>query len=253
MTSIKINKPKKGCFKGCLSFFIVGLIIISAILTIEPLGIAFGNGLSLLHRNGYIIPKESSIYKFTETKSGKGSGEYWLYAEDDTYYYTQMMAGENEPYLKILKEKAAATFKFDKFNYKTWNHTFLCGDLLTNFGLKKPKDLQFISCEQDSRAYYIANADYRVSGKNSKAVEDYFIKRFNMLPIFRSTTGWESDLLILKTKELSKINPNYELRITMVGDAIKSNPSNIDVESLEREAIPYFYVRVTIINPPTKN
>ena len=30
--------------------------------------LALGNGISLVHRNGYFIPKESSIYKFQETK-----------------------------------------------------------------------------------------------------------------------------------------------------------------------------------------
>jgi hypothetical protein len=47
-----------------------------------------GNVIMLLYANGYFIPKESSVCTFRATVDNIGNGEYWLYGEDDKYYYS---------------------------------------------------------------------------------------------------------------------------------------------------------------------
>lgn len=134
--------------KGCLYSFLLFAGIATAIFTINPLAIAVGNIISLSHRNGYFIPNESSVYKFQETKSNKGSGEYWMYGEDETYYYYNGECGENS-YSFFKNEDAKTTINFNRHNYNTWQYCSLptqqkatqeealvCGDLLANFGFE---------------------------------------------------------------------------------------------------------------------
>jgi hypothetical protein len=35
----------------------------------------------------YFIPKESSIFTFKSTQMNNGSGDWWLYGEDNKFYY----------------------------------------------------------------------------------------------------------------------------------------------------------------------
>ncbi len=78
----------------------------------------------VLTGNGYIIPKESSFFTFKVTEMNLGSGDYWLYGEDKRYYYSQMVKEKNEPYIKILKEKADSTENFNQFDFETWSNGF---------------------------------------------------------------------------------------------------------------------------------
>ncbi len=98
-----------------LTIFGFLLIIIVRFQFVEN---TFNNGVSLLLRNGFFIPKESNIYSFKENQSDDGSGGYWLYAEDDTYYYSTMT--KNAPYTKVLKENVKYNKEFDKYNIETW-------------------------------------------------------------------------------------------------------------------------------------
>ncbi len=98
-----------------LAIFIILFIMITKFQFAENI---FNNGISLLLRNGFFIPKESNIYSFKETKSDYGSGGYWLYAEDDIYYYSTQ--SQNVPYIKILKESIKYDEEFDKYNIETW-------------------------------------------------------------------------------------------------------------------------------------
>ena len=79
------------------------------------------NSWNLLTGRGYIIPKESSISDFTVIEMNRGSGEWWLYGEDDMHYYSMMKESKNKPYIKISKVDAKKNQDFDKMNYKTWN------------------------------------------------------------------------------------------------------------------------------------
>lgn len=95
------------------------VLFVIAIFTIEPFAIAVGNSFSKLHRNGYFIPKESSIYKFRETKANQGSGEYWLYGEDDTFYFA-LEKCDTLDYSFFKKEDVKNCPNFDPHDIKTW-------------------------------------------------------------------------------------------------------------------------------------
>lgn len=76
------------------------------------------NAFSLFIEPNYFIPKESSIFKFEETQKNEGSGDWWLYGEDDNYYYGLNIESETPQYFKFKKGNECV--KFNKTNYKTW-------------------------------------------------------------------------------------------------------------------------------------
>jgi hypothetical protein len=46
------------------------------------------NAFSLLLENNFFIPKESCVCTFKKTVPATGSGEGWIYGEDNNHYYT---------------------------------------------------------------------------------------------------------------------------------------------------------------------
>jgi hypothetical protein len=69
---------------------------------------------------GFIIPKESSYFTFTPTKMNQGSGEWWLYGEDENYFYATENSTSDKDYVLLSKEKGLKIEGFDKFDVKTW-------------------------------------------------------------------------------------------------------------------------------------
>ena len=67
----------------------------------------------------------------------------------------------------------------------------LCGDLLQNYA-QKPKSLEFIKCKKVSDSQTIVRAEYRVSGKEAKAVEDFLVENYGMGKLKFACCGWES-------------------------------------------------------------
>ncbi|MCZ8216331.1 MAG: hypothetical protein O9262_08845 [Cyclobacteriaceae bacterium] len=98
---------------------VIGLLIL-LIVILSSLTNVFSNVWHVMTAQGFIIPKESSVFSFTVTKVNEGSGEWWLYAEDEYYYYTMEQTGTSSSYLKIAKETTEQLEHFDKHNYKTW-------------------------------------------------------------------------------------------------------------------------------------
>lgn len=97
--------------------FLIILIFFLANLFVTPL---MGNLWCLLTGRGYIIPKESSLFTFKPLVMNEGSGEWWLYGEDNKNYYH--FTGENvKPYQKISKNEANQCPGFVVTDYKTWN------------------------------------------------------------------------------------------------------------------------------------
>jgi hypothetical protein len=78
----------------------------------------FGNLWSLLVDENYFIPSESNIFKFEITKMNDGSGDWWLYGEDNLFYYALNQENKNPKYF-ILK-KTNTTIGFNKLDYSTW-------------------------------------------------------------------------------------------------------------------------------------
>ncbi|SHN57169.1 hypothetical protein SAMN02745728_00877 [Desulfovibrio litoralis DSM 11393] len=86
------------------------------------------NSCRLIVDRGYFIPNDSSIFTFKPTVENNGSGEWWIYGEDYTYYYAYPevddymnydYAGvELNIYIKIRKINNCPNF--NKEDYKTW-------------------------------------------------------------------------------------------------------------------------------------
>jgi len=104
--------PKKIRIAGLCLLFPLSLLLLNTN--------TFANLWSVATGRGYLIPEESSIITFRATKMNGGSGEYWLYAEDEHNYYTMMEKSEAKPYLSLSKEKASSCPHFDKLDVKTW-------------------------------------------------------------------------------------------------------------------------------------
>jgi len=89
-------------------------IIILLLIVLMTSTNTFTNLWYLLTENGYFIPQESNIFHFKVTKMNSGSGGWWIYGEDNKYYYASYQSG----YLKL--QKGDESENFDKFNYYTW-------------------------------------------------------------------------------------------------------------------------------------
>lgn len=96
------------------------LIILAILLVIVFVTPLMENLWCLLTGRGYIIPKESSVFTFKPIVMNEGSGEWWLYGEDNKNYY--YFTGEDDkPYQKISKNEANQCPGFVVTDYKTWN------------------------------------------------------------------------------------------------------------------------------------
>lgn len=112
MISKKSSLQKKIRIAGLCLVFLLSLCLLNPN--------TFANLWSVATGRGYLIPEESSMIRFRATQMNGGSGEYWLYAEDENNYYTMMEKSGAKPYLSLSKEKAANCPHFNKFDVKTW-------------------------------------------------------------------------------------------------------------------------------------
>ena len=100
--------------KKCIVLF--SIIVVFIILCFTEF---YGNLWQLITGRGFFIPDESNIFIFRVTKHNEGSGEWWLYGEDNKYFYG-LNTDENNgnKYYKIVKENDI--INFNRFDYKTW-------------------------------------------------------------------------------------------------------------------------------------
>ncbi len=227
----------------------IGFIILGIGLLLSSFTELTSNPWNILTGNGYLIPKESSLFSFKATKMNTGSGDYWLYGKDNTFFYSTMINGINEPYIRISKEKANLKEGFDPFNYKTWSNEFLCGDLLETYA-KKPKELQFIECETLENSQTIVRATYHVKGNQSEDVENFLNEHYGMGKLEWVCCGWETkgNYGSFEHPELTKINPNLSVTINMYasGEVTDENdPSKVRLET-DRNKIENFTVIVDL-------
>ena len=84
---------------------------------------AFSNALlncwMLLIEPNYIIPKESNIFQFDVNQMNEGSGDWWIYGQDNKNYYF-FYGLESLPYITFSKNDVRACSDFDKLNINTW-------------------------------------------------------------------------------------------------------------------------------------
>ncbi|OGS23142.1 MAG: hypothetical protein A2314_04890 [Elusimicrobia bacterium RIFOXYB2_FULL_50_12] len=81
-----------------------------------PIGV---NTWRILTNRGFVIPGESSIFIFRTTVMNDGSGEWWLYGEDNNFYY-HFIGSKEKPYIKISKNEATKCVGFDPNDHMTW-------------------------------------------------------------------------------------------------------------------------------------
>src|SRR5262245_17907316 len=91
------------------------LVVLLATVVFTPLA---GNLWLLLTGNGYEIPEESSVLWFNPTVMNDGSGDWWIYGEDHTYYY--FIGDGHGRYKMFPKEREQSCRGFDPTRYETW-------------------------------------------------------------------------------------------------------------------------------------
>ena len=67
----------------------------------------------------YIIPNESSMCRFEVNQMNNGSGDWWIYAQDDSNYYF-FLGYDSLPYIVFSRSTAEKCIGFDKVNVDTW-------------------------------------------------------------------------------------------------------------------------------------
>ena len=67
---------------------------------------------------GFVIPDESSVFTFRVNEMNSGSGEWWLYAEDDRHFYAN--GGAGVLYVAFPKSELQKCPAFDPRDWTTW-------------------------------------------------------------------------------------------------------------------------------------
>lgn len=101
-------------------FSVLCLIVVFSVAIISVTTQIVPNLWGVVTGRGYAIPEESSVFAFKVTQMNEGSGEWWLYGEDDVNYYSMMEESNGKPYTFISKANAEGCVGFDKLNYVTW-------------------------------------------------------------------------------------------------------------------------------------
>lgn len=68
---------------------------------------------------GFEIPDESSLFTFRVTKMNEGSGEWWLYGEDRSFFYAAPESGEVR-YHAFPRARIEDCPGFERFDFSTW-------------------------------------------------------------------------------------------------------------------------------------
>lgn len=94
----------------------LGLATVVAILAATPVAT---NAWFVMTEPAYVIPRESSLWRFSATEMNEGSGDWWIYGKDDRNYY-HFTGIEEVPYIALNKVDAAACAGFDSTDISTW-------------------------------------------------------------------------------------------------------------------------------------
>lgn len=95
---------------------IVAAMAVSAVLTSCTSNLGTNAWMLLTDRSNF-IPAESSIFLFDPYIIDSGSGGYWLYGKDRTFYY-HFTYEPAAPYLYIPIDNKCPYF--DRENFRTW-------------------------------------------------------------------------------------------------------------------------------------
>jgi hypothetical protein len=87
-----------------------------ALVCLLPFTVCSPNHLDLWMSRGWFVPAESDVWDFRPTSRNSGSGEWWMYGEDEANYYALHL---HQPFYLILPRSVAPT-GFDPLDYVTW-------------------------------------------------------------------------------------------------------------------------------------
>ena len=122
-------------------------------------------------------------------------------------------------------------------------------DLLEAYA-KKPKELEFVKCEEVKRSQIIYIATYRVKGSKSKIIEDFLVENYGMGNLKWVCCGWENTGKHGEFKhiEFEKIDPYCSAVISMFASGEKIDKANNTIKlEHNRDEIEYFTVTVRLI------
>ena len=91
-------------------------LVILLILAMTPAAV---NMWLLATERVYVVPKESSIFSFRPTVMNPGSGDWWIYGEDNINFYYFTGEGPSR-YALYPKELAPQCAGFRPTDYDTW-------------------------------------------------------------------------------------------------------------------------------------
>ena len=109
----------------------IRILLLLVPLCLVVLLMAFSNALlncwMLLIEPNYIIPNESNIFQFDVNQMNEGSGDWWIYGQDNKNYY-YYIGHDSLPYITFSNGAAQICRGFDKLNVNTW-----CGKITEAF------------------------------------------------------------------------------------------------------------------------
>ena len=98
------------------------LLVASTIVTglaVASLATPLGSNLWLLATGrGFFIPAESSVFSFHATKMNEGSGEWWLYGQDDERLFA--LHPSQPVYVSAQFASQVDCRAFDAGDFETW-------------------------------------------------------------------------------------------------------------------------------------
>lgn len=94
------------------------LAVVTGIIVVTATPIA-SNTWFTMTEPAYVIPAESSLWRFTPIQMNDGSGDWWVYGQDHRNYYYFTGSGD-PPYLVFSKARAASCVGFDHDDHLTW-------------------------------------------------------------------------------------------------------------------------------------
>lgn len=97
---------------------LLALVVAAGVVFIIRTPIA-SNAWFALTEPAYVIPAESSMLRFTPTQMNEGSGDWWVYGQDDRNYYYFTGSGQ-PPYVVFPKAQVADCAGFQRDDHRTW-------------------------------------------------------------------------------------------------------------------------------------
>lgn len=126
----------------------------------------------------------------------------------------------------------ASTFLLFSFSNKFENsNSELKCNLLEAYA-KMPKELELVKCEEVKNSQVIYKATYRVSGEESKIVEDFLITHYGMGSLKWACCGWDNAGFSgqFEHAEFEKIDPYCSAVISMFASGEKINQTKKTIE-----------------------